>query len=354
MKKITVSASRKYDVIVGQGIMENAGSLLRENLSSGTAVIVTDDNVNALYGKTVEASLKDAGMTIYRFVFPHGEQSKCMAVYEKLLNFLSEKGITRGDVLVALGGGVAGDLGGFAAATYMRGIKLVQIPTTLIAMTDSSVGGKTAIDLAGGKNLCGAFYQPHLVICDTLTSNTLPRDVFRDGCGEIIKYGLLKSPELLRHLEENAADFDREYVIPACVEMKRDIVCKDELDTGLRQLLNLGHTAGHAFEKLSGYTLSHGSAVAMGIAVMAESCKNAGICSAGCCDKTISLMEKFGFELHHGYDFDSVMNCVLSDKKRSGSTLTWVVIEDYGKSGLKKGSINEFASFIESGVLKWK
>ena len=354
MKKITVSASRTYDVLVGKGILKDSGTLIRQAVSSGTAVLVTDDNVNALYGDEVENSLKNAGITVHRFVFPHGEQSKCLEVYGQLLNFMVSAGLTRSDVLIALGGGVVGDLGGFAAATYMRGIKLIQIPTTLIAMTDSSVGGKTAIDLPGGKNLCGSFYQPHLVICDTAAANTLTPEVFRDGCGEIIKYGLLNSPELLYHLEKNGLGFDREYVIPLCVEMKRDIVCKDELDTGLRQLLNLGHTVGHAFEKLSGFTLSHGSAVAMGMAVMAESCANAGICSAECRDKTISLIEKFGFELHHGYDFDSVMNCVLSDKKRSGDRLTWVVIEDYGKSGLRNGSTSQFASFIKSGVLKWK
>ncbi len=354
MKNIVVSASRTYDVLIGQGILNDAGALMRERISSGTAVLVTDDNVNALYGDKVENSLKNAGITVHRFVFPSGEQSKCLEVYGRLLNFMADAGLTRSDALVALGGGVAGDLGGFAAATYMRGIKLIQIPTTLIAMTDSSVGGKTAIDLPGGKNLCGSFYQPHLVICDTTAANTLPPDVFRDGCGEVIKYGLLKSPKLLRHLEENGLGFDRDYVIYKCVEMKRDIVCKDELDTGLRQLLNLGHTIGHAFEKLSGFTLSHGSAVAKGIAVMAESCKNAGICSKECCDRTVALIEKFGFDLRGGYDFDSVMSCVLSDKKRSGGNLTWVVLEDYGKSGLKTGSTDEFASFIKSGVLKWK
>ena len=188
----------------------------------------------------------------------------------ELLNFLAENKLTRSDALIALGGGVVGDLTGFAAATYLRGIDYIQIPTTLLAAVDSSVGGKTAIDLPSGKNLVGAFYQPKLVLCDTDTLNTLPEDIFRDGCAEVIKYGVLYDAELFAHLDESGLSFDREAVIARCVELKRDVVAEDEFDRGKRQKLNLGHTIGHGIEACSGYGISHGKAVAMGMTIITK------------------------------------------------------------------------------------
>jgi 3-dehydroquinate synthase len=170
-------------------------------------------------------------------------------MYVRLLNYMAENGITRSDIIVALGGGVTGDLAGFAAATYMRGIRYVQIPTTLLAMVDSSVGGKTAVDLPSGKNLAGAFWQPEMVLCDHSTLETLPRETFIDGCAEVVKYGILKDPEILSLVLEPERNIER--IIEKCVTIKRDIVQEDERDNGKRTLLNLGHTAAHSIEKLS-------------------------------------------------------------------------------------------------------
>lgn len=385
MKEIRVSNSKTYDVIIERGILKDAGRLILDKVyhfpdsdvhkASGEAkvfvmphsddnihkapkdfnasvLLVSDDNVYKIYGDEVKNSLLSSGFKLYPFIFPQGENSKCMELYEKLINFIGDMGIKRSDILVALGGGVSGDLGGFAASTYMRGIKLLEIPTTLIAMSDSSVGGKNGINLSSGKNLCGTFYQPELVICDTEVLDTLPREVFLDGCAEVIKYGLIESPGLLHHLEEKSLDFDREYVISECVRMKRDIVDEDEFDLGKRRLLNLGHTVGHALEKLSNFSLSHGMAVAKGISVIAFSSMKYGLCGEETLDKIIRLLKKFGFDLTIPYGFDEIMGAILSDKKRLGANITWIAVTDYGKSAILTASIEEFKSFLRPGIPK--
>ena len=354
MNIITVNASRAYEVKIGSGLMATVGKEVSSLFSAEKCVIVTDDNVDALYASLVETSLKEAKLEVFKYVFPHGESSKCAETYIDLINFLSESDLSRSDVIIALGGGVTGDLAGFAAATYLRGINLVQIPTTLLAMVDSSVGGKTAIDLPRGKNLCGAFYQPHLVLCDTDALKTLHPDIFLDGCAEVIKYGCLGNEELLNHLEAHGLDFDVDYVISTCVSMKRDVVNGDEFDRGMRQLLNLGHTAGHVIEKLSGFAVSHGRAVAMGMAIISESAANANICAKSCCDRIINLIKSFGFTLNHGYTKEEFLPRFVSDKKRTGSSITAVIPVSFGESKLFKMTIEEFKQFISAGVESWK
>ena len=213
MNTVTVSASKNYDILIGSGLMNQLGSLAQKLGKAQKVCLVSESTVFPLYGETAADSLKSAGFTVVTFVFPAGEESKNAQTYLALLNFLAENRLTRSDLIVALGGGVVGDLAGFAAATYLRGIRFIQVPTTLLAAVDSSVGGKTAIDLPAGKNLAGAFCQPSLVLCDTDTLNTLPLDIFRDGCAEVIKYGILYDPVLFSHLEKHGLDFDREYVI---------------------------------------------------------------------------------------------------------------------------------------------
>ena len=203
--------------------------------------------------------------------------------------------MTRSDLIVALGGGVTGDLAGFAAATYLRGIRFIQIPTTLLAAVDSSVGGKTAIDLPAGKNLAGAFYQPDLVLRDTDTPATLPEDIFRDGCAEVIKYGVLYDPELFVLLEKEGPAFDRETVISRCIQHKRDVVQLDERDTGLR--MKLGHTIGHGIEKCSNYTISHGKAVAAGMAIVSRSASALGHCCGETCKRIEKVLEEFSLPI---------------------------------------------------------
>ena len=218
MKTIHVAASGRDDVMFGAGLLRTLGAESLRVCKVEKAAIISDSNVWPLYGESAKASLESAGLKVVHFVFPAGEESKNGSVYLELLNFLAENALTRSDCLVALGGGVVGDMTGFAAATYLRGVAYIQVPTTLLAAVDSSVGGKTAIDLPAGKNLCGAFYQPKLVLCDIDTLNTLPEDIFRDGCAEVIKYGILYDPRLFSYLEETGLSFDGEAVIARCVE----------------------------------------------------------------------------------------------------------------------------------------
>ena len=202
MKTVTVSASRRYDILIERGLLRRAGELVRGVTNAGTVMLVSDDSVWPLYGETVQKSLAAAGFSVCRFVFPHGESSKCAKTYLALLDALCENQLTRADAALALGGGVVGDLTGFAASTYLRGIGFIQIPTTLLAMVDSSVGGKTAIDLPEGKNLVGAFHQPRLVLADPKTLSTLPDAYFTDGMGEVIKYGCIADAALFDKLEQ--------------------------------------------------------------------------------------------------------------------------------------------------------
>ena len=268
MNTVTVSASKTYDILIGSGLLTQLGERVKALGKAQKVCVVSETTVFPLYGKAVAESLENAGFSVVSFVFPAGEESKNGSVFLELLNYLAENRLTRSDIIVALGGGVTGDLAGFAAASYLRGIRFVQVPTTLLAAVDSSVGGKTAIDLPAGKNLAGAFCQPSLVLCDTDTLNTLPADIFRDGCAEVIKYGILYDPVLFSHLEDKGLDFDREAVITRCVELKRDVVMEDEFDTGARMKLNLGHTIGHGVEAKSNFTLSHGKSVAIGMAIV--------------------------------------------------------------------------------------
>ena len=341
MTEIVVNASRKYTVTIGSGLLAN----LEQVVSRGHRFcIVCDSNVWGFYGERLRKYFCDNRISAEHFVFPAGESSKNFENYLALLNFLSVNEFTRADGIIALGGGVVGDLAGFAAATYLRGIPYIQVPTSLLAMVDSSVGGKTGIDLPAGKNLCGAFYQPHAVLCDTGILDTLPEDIFRDGCAEIIKYAVLFDPELFTILERDGLDFDRELVIARCIAHKRNYVEQDEFDQGQRMLLNLGHTIGHAIEKCSNYNISHGKAVAIGIAM---------VCRAFKCpdaDRIISLLEQFGLPAKTDLPAKALMEAALSDKKRSGNTVKLIVPKSIGHCDILAINIDEMITFIEEGM----
>lgn len=350
MREVRVTASGCYQVLIGSGILRHIGPMLQTLVSGNRAVIVTDDTVQALYEAPVADSLRLAGFQTTTFVVPHGEQSKCAASYIALLNFLARQELTRADVIVALGGGVVGDLAGFAAATYQRGIAFAQVPTTLLAAVDSSVGGKTAIDLDAGKNLAGAFWQPCLVLCDYDTLLTLPRETFADGCAEVIKYGVLGDPALFAHLEQMGPDFDREWVIARCVEKKRDIVGVDEFDLGQRQLLNLGHTLGHAVEACSDYQISHGKAVAIGMATVTRAAAFAGICTEETCRRVVQLLEQFGLPGRTPLPAAELAQVMLRDKKRRGDGITVIMPEDIGRCRLEKIPVTSLESFMKAGL----
>lgn len=350
MKTIHVSASRNYDVIIGENLLSQLGRLTGKVCNPCKTVIISDSNVWPLYGKRVTTSLKSAGYEVLHYVFSAGEESKNPETYLSLLNFLADNQLTRSDLLVALGGGVVGDLVGFTAATYLRGIACIQIPTSLLALVDSSVGGKTAIDLPAGKNLVGAFFQPLLVICDLDVLQSLPADIFRDGCAEVIKYSILYDSALFAHLASNGLAFDRETVIARCVELKRDVVAQDEFDTGNRQKLNLGHTIGHAIEALSQFTVTHGKAVAIGMAIMARSSAASGYCSPQVADQICQVLQDFALPHTINLSAVAICNAALSDKKRFGDTINLIIPRQIGCCEIVKTPVTRLESFIEAGL----
>ena len=350
MKTVHVKASRNYEVRIGSGLLSELGQQARSLTGAKKTAIVSETNVWPLYGSAAEKSLTEAGFDVVNFVFPAGEASKCGETYLNLLNFLAENHLTRSDLIIALGGGVVGDLAGFAAATYLRGIPFIQVPTTLLAAVDSSVGGKTAIDLPAGKNLCGAFYQPSLVLCEIDTLNTLAPEIFRDGCAEVIKYGILYDSKLFAHLADKGLAFDRESVITRCVELKRDVVAEDEFDTGARMRLNLGHTVGHGIEAQSHFEISHGSAVAMGTAIVTRAAAALGICGEDTKEAVLEVLGKFGLPLNCAYSAEALYTSALSDKKRSGGTVNLIIPERIGFCRIAPTPVEEIQSFIEAGL----
>lgn len=327
MHTIRIEASRSYDVTVGSGLLQECGRRIRAVTEAEHAFVVSDGTVFVHYGRTVMERLQGAGFLVSHYVFPQGEKSKNLHTYGELMESMCSRRLTRNDVVVALGGGVVGDLAGFAAATYARGMDLVQLPTTLLSAVDSSVGGKTAVDLNAGKNMAGAFHQPMLVLCDTDTFRTLPEAQLRSGFAEVVKYAVLGSEELFRELKDVPSGDRLENVIARCVDMKRDYVARDEFDRGLRALLNLGHTFGHAAETCSGYSLLHGEAVSMGLAAILRACAARGICAPETSDAVAALLSAYGLPTQIPYGLAEMSRAVLSDKKRSGSRLTLVLPE---------------------------
>ena len=350
MKTVKVSASKAYNVLIGAGLLHSLGAEAMKVVKPGKAVIVSDSNVWPLYGTAAADSLTSAGFDVQNYVFPAGEESKCGSVYLELLNFLAENRVTRSDCLIALGGGVVGDMTGFAAATYLRGIRYIQVPTTLLAAVDSSVGGKTAIDLPAGKNLAGAFCQPNLVVCDTNTLATLPEEIFRDGCAEVIKYGVLYDEALFDRLTRTGLSFERESVIARCVELKRNVVMEDEFDTGARQKLNLGHTVGHGIESHSRFTVSHGKAVAAGMAIVGKAGTAYGICDCHTAERIINTLKIFGLPTTTTLSSEELYCSALSDKKRSGGTVNLIVPKTIGDCVILPIAVEEMKAFIEAGL----
>jgi len=352
MKVITVNASKTYDIITGTGLLDEAGAAVKKICGGQTAAVVTDDNVAELYADRLRGTLSSNGYRAPLFVLQNGEVSKNAENYLSLIDFLAEEKLSRTDVVIALGGGVPGDIAGFAAASYMRGVRFVQIPTTLLAAVDSSVGGKTAVNLSAGKNLLGAFYQPDLVLCDTSLLSTLTEDVFRDGCAEVIKYGMIADRALFESLE-TPIHLQLESVIARCVEIKRDIVAEDEFETGNRKLLNFGHTVGHAIELLSDYRISHGHAVAAGMAIVTRAAVRMGLCAPGCLTALLVMLRRYELPENSDFSADKLASACLSDKKRDGQSITMVIPEEIGKCVLKKIPVSELEALIRSGLEEW-
>lgn len=350
MNRITVRASGSYDVLIGRNLLEEIGTHIAGIRKDCKIAVISDSNVWPLYGGVVLKSLTNAGFTAIHYEFPAGEASKNAQTYLQILNFLAENKITRSDLIVALGGGVVGDISGFAAATFLRGISYIQVPTSLLAMVDSSVGGKTAIDLPIGKNLVGAFKQPRLVLCDTSVLATLPVRYFLDGCAEIIKYGMLYDRDLLDHLRKNGPEFDTEMVITRCIQHKRNVVAEDEFDTGARQKLNFGHTIGHCIESKSNYIFTHGQCVAAGMAIITKASVAKGICQKYLYDYLLDLLNQFSLPTCTDYSAEELYSIALSDKKRAGGTVNLIIPTELGQCSVLPTPVEELKSFIQAGL----
>lgn len=350
MNTIKINASKKYDVLVESGCFKSSAKLIKNIFPSGKIAIITDDTVNSLYASKLVENLKSCGFAdIFVFSFPHGEKSKNYKTLIDITEFLAQKNITRSDLLIALGGGVVGDICGFAAAIYLRGIKFIQIPTTFLAAIDSSVGGKTAVNLNAGKNLIGSFYQPELVICDPKLLETLDDIYFDDGVAEAIKYGAIMDKELFKLFETGNIKQNLEKIIVRCIELKNIVVSEDEFDTGLRQLLNFGHTIGHSVEKCSNFKITHGHAVAIGMAIVAKGGAKLGLTPESDAKRLVSLIEKYGLPTKCEFDADSLYLPAVSDKKRTGGDITVIVMKRIGECILHKIPIENLKELIENG-----
>ncbi len=350
MGTVKVSASKEYTVHIGSGILESIGERVKEIKRPCRVVLISDDTVYALYGDKAKKSLTDSGYSVCEYVFSHGEEAKSLENFGKIMEFCAENSITRTDLFVALGGGVTGDLTGFVASAYLRGVDFIQIPTTVLAMVDSSVGGKTAINLKAGKNLCGAFYQPIAVFADCDTLKTLPEEIFNEGCAEIIKYGMILDGEFLTFLSNNSIKENIEYIIKRCVEIKRDVVNRDEFEKGERKLLNFGHTIGHAIEKCSNLTISHGNAVAIGMVIATKGAYEIGMSDEDYSGTLISILEKNNLPITCDFSAEQLYKASLSDKKRSFDTMSLIVPEEYGLCKIMKLPVEDLKNFIEKGM----
>ncbi len=348
---IPVQTQRSYDILLGRGLLSKAGEQIRAVHKGGRALIVSDSHVAPLYAKTLQDSLLAASyQTVCVFTFEAGEKSKRLETVSHIYKALADNHFDRSDLIVALGGGVTGDMAGFAAATWMRGIPFVQIPTSLLAQVDSSIGGKTGVDIPQGKNLVGAFWQPIRVIADIDTLSTLPEVYVTDGMGEVIKSACIRDGELFALLEKDSAFSPAllTEIVRRCMLIKRTVVENDERESGERRLLNFGHTLGHALEKYLKYEgISHGCAVAVGMAAITKASERAGLTEAGTTDRLCRLLEKFRLPQTSSVPLSAYLDGVRLDKKCVGGEVDLVLLSRIGDAFCRRIKTNELESFLK-------
>lgn len=336
--KLTVDLGpNSYPIHIENGILAKTGELVSEVFSGKKIMIVSDDNVFPLYGEIITKALSDSGFECHSFVLPHGEPTKSFQSLPKIYEALINAKLTRSDLLIALGGGVIGDLAGFAASSYLRGIKFVQIPTSLLAQVDSSVGGKVAVDLPQGKNLVGAFYHPKAVIIDPDVLNTLPDHFISDGMGEVIKYGCIKDKELFellcRHTSFDDLKSKLTQIIARCVDIKRIVVEADQFDLGERILLNFGHTLAHTIEQHFNYEReSHGEAVGIGMYQITKIAEEKGLTTSECAEQIKKALEIYKLPDNSNLPIDVLTDAISLDKKNLNNHLNVVLLHDIGDS----------------------
>ncbi len=328
-----------YDCIVGLDALNNARSYLKSYIKS-KAIVITDENVYKYHYKTMDILLDDLEIEHEFYVISPGESSKCFSEYEKIMEYMSLR-YHRDDTVIAFGGGVVGDLAGFVAATFMRGVDLIQIPTTLLSMVDSSVGSKTGIDLKTGKNLVGCFKDPALCIIDPLLLKTLDDYVFEDGFGEVIKYAVCFDKELFELIKSNRFTKHKNLseVVEICVTIKKNIVLQDKLENDVRKMLNYGHTIAHAIEKLSDYTVMHGHAVAYGINCMAKKYNEDY-------SDVLEVLKMYNLDKIYDYPIDELYDVSLRDKKNTKDEVVLIISEKVGECSILKLNKNDYRKIL--------
>ena len=348
MKTCFVNVGKGYPVYIENNIISNAGAYIRDMSEARTACVVSDSNVFPLYAAKLCTCLQATGFRVVQYVFKAGEASKTMATVAELVAFFAENGLTRDDLAVSLGGGVTGDITGFAAAIYLRGIDYVQVPTSLLAQVDASVGGKTAVDLPQGKNLCGAFHQPLGVLIDPALLSSLPQRFIRDGMAEAIKMASLMHSDMFERIETgNISDYLEE-MIYECVRFKAAIVERDETDCGERALLNFGHSVGHAIEKLTDYSaVSHGEAVAIGMVTVTKAAEWHCLSEKGTAERIANVLRMYGLPTAYDIDIDKLVDALRSDKKRTADGLKLILLNRIGEACIHLLANDEVKAFFE-------
>ena len=353
MKVLKVNTEMgSYDINIGSGILSMIREVVDFNLRGNKVAIITDANVMELHGRKLGEALTGSEYMIHHLIINPGEKSKSMENYESICNQLLEWGLDRDDLIITFGGGVVGDLGGFVAATYLRGIPYIQVPTTLLSQVDSSVGGKVAINLQGGKNIIGSFYHPRAVIMDTGLLDTLSNRVFRDGMGEVIKYGCIWSHELYKQLEEISGREEFmdhiEDIVYSCCRIKRDIVEEDEKELSLRKILNFGHTLGHAVERHHNFKeYTHGEAVALGMSVITVNTEKMGVTKEGTSKRLNNILLRYGLPVFSDKTIsEEIIRLAERDKKSSGDQIYLAVLKDIGDTEIIKVGKEELKSYL--------
>ena len=346
MKTYRIDTDRAYDVILGDTLLKDTGKLVRQITEPCCACVITDSNVNTYHAQLVMSSLMEHGFQTSKVVFPAGEHAKNLTTYANIVSALGEEGICRSDLLIALGGGVVGDMTGFVASTYLRGIPYVQIPTTLLAQLDSAIGGKTSINLQGAKNLVGSYWQPSLVICDLQVLSSLPETRILDGFGEVLKCAAVCDWSLTEHLLSGRL----EYLISRCLSLKKSFLEVDERETGILQLLNFGHTVGHAIEKLSVYGTSHGHAIALGILVESQAAYQLGLTGFNLTEPLLEVLQQLHIDTRIHWSAEEIYQLALNVKKISQSSITVIVPNALGKCELQKLPLVRLEEFIQAGL----
>jgi len=349
------TATQSYPVFVGYGLLDKLGEKMKQTALSGTATIISDDNVFSLYGSKVEVILKDAGFAVNSFVVPPGEETKNMDYAIKIYNFLVKHRAERDDIIIALGGGMVGDLAGFVAATFLRGMPWIQVPTSLVAMVDASIGGKVGVNHPEGKNLIGAFYQPNLVLADCQTLTTLPKRELTSGWAEVIKHGMILDEEFVQFLESNVSRLTKlepellTRAIARSAAIKARVVSQDEKEReGKRTILNYGHTIAHGVEAATQYKrFLHGEAVAIGMVGAAKLSQRLGLLPSAAVERQQALLQKFGLPTgFSGLDLTGITRAMELDKKTREKAIRWVLLQDIGKAVIRSDVPQEDVSAV--------